>query len=115
MTNELINILKNCATGHGVDQIAKLALKFIESADDKSFHLSGPGQSSLSIAKIYKIRMKHKTFRPEAFEGLEQSIEALDAKDVIVRLAAVETDKGVVSVWLNGDDEPVGIVVGKYS
>ena len=62
---------------------------------------------------IYK--KAHKSYRSEAFFGVEESISSLAVKDVIVHLSVIETEQGAVSVWLIDDrSPPAGIVVGKF-
>jgi hypothetical protein len=115
MSFDLINILKAHQSEKKLGAIAKEALKFIDGAVIKSWQSPGVGQSSLSVANMYKIRMKHKTQKPEAFLGLEESISSLTANDLTVHLSVIETSHGVVSVWLlDGQGPPVGIVVGKF-
>jgi hypothetical protein len=115
MSDHLLNILAANQNDEKLGTVAKEALEFVKGTTVKSWQSPGTGQSSLSVANIYKIRMKHETYRPEAFLGLEDSISSLAAKDVTVHLSVIETEQGLVSVWLVDDQSPpVGIIVGKF-
>jgi len=95
--------------------IVRETLEFIKGASVKSWQSPGTGQSSFSVARMYKVRMKQKTYRPEAFIGIEESVSSLSIRDITVHLSVIETDQGVVSVWLTDDQgPPIGIVVGKF-
>lgn len=115
MNNDLIDILKTHQSDRALGKVAQKALAFIQGSTAKSWKSPGTGESSLSVANTYKIRIKHKTHQPEAFFGLEESILSLTATEVMVHLSVAETDQGVVSVWLADDRiTPVAIVVGKF-
>jgi len=56
-----------------------------------------------------------KKFRKDAFIGLEESIEVLSEREVIVQLSVIETDEGVILVWLADIvAAPVGIVIARF-
>ena len=115
MSVDLLNILAASRHNKKLGSVAKEALEFVKGTTVKYWRSPGTGHSSLSIANIYRIRMGLETYRPEAFLGLEDSISSLTAKDVMVHLSVIETEQGVVSIWLVDDQSPpVGIVIGKF-
>jgi hypothetical protein len=64
---------------------------------------------------MYKIRMSLEKFKTDAFIGLEESIKSLSESEVTVHLSVIETEKGVISVWLEDrPGPPVGIVIAKF-
>jgi hypothetical protein len=64
---------------------------------------------------MYEIRRSLKKFQRNAFVGLEESIESLRQRDVNVHLAAIETEKGVISLWLTDESRsPIAVVIAKF-
>jgi hypothetical protein len=75
---------------------------------------SGGGQSSFDIAETYRLRMSLDKFKKENFSGLEESIECLSRDDVTVHLCVVESENGVIALWLTDHSSvPVSVVVIK--
>lgn len=52
-------------------------------------------------------------FKHEVFQGLDQSIDCLDTREVWVRLVAIEAATGIISVWLDDENNPIGIVISR--
>jgi len=111
MSNDLIKILESHQNDQLLGSLAKEAVEFIRGSTIKYSRSSGSGHSSLSIAKIYKLRLKRKTKRPGAVLGLEESISSLSAQDVTVYLSHIETDRGIVAIWLSEDQSNLAAIV----
>jgi hypothetical protein len=87
----------------------------LSKAHDPVLQSPGPGQSSLAVVRMYEIRKSLRNFRKSAFIGLDESIESLRKRDVNVHLSAIETEKGVVSLWLTDESSPpVAIVIARF-
>jgi hypothetical protein len=110
-----IDVLRNYRDESKLGSVARQALQFLEGTQCKFLQSSGSGQSSLSVVRMYEIRMSLKKFQRNAFIGLEESIESLRQRDVNVHLSAIETEKGVISLWLTDKSSPpVGVVIAKF-
>jgi hypothetical protein len=115
MNYDLIKLLEAHRNDEGLGPIINEAIEFARDASVKWWRSPGTGQPSFSVAKTYRTRIGNKKYKKEAFSGMEESILSLAAKDVTVHLSVIETDKGVVSVWLeNEHGPPVGIVIGRF-
>jgi hypothetical protein len=115
MNADPISLLSKYQDEPDLGPVAKEALRFIEGAQCKFLQSPGPGQSSLSVVRMYEIRKALKKFQRSAFIGLEESIESLRRRDIRVHLCAIETEKGAISLWLIDESSPpVGIVVAKF-
>jgi hypothetical protein len=115
MNVDPINTLRSCQDEPNLGAIAKQALQFIEGAQSRVLQSPGPGESSLAVVRMYEIRKSLKKFQQNAFIGLDESIESLRKRDVKVHLSAIETEKGVVSLWLTDESSPpVGIVIARF-
>jgi hypothetical protein len=113
MNEALIDFLKAHQADRQLGHVVKQALLLIESAPIKSWDSPGDGQSSHSLAKTYQIRMSHKTYSPERFLGLEESISTLKEDDVLVHLSVIETEKNLISIWRTHDSHQLkGLVIG---
>jgi hypothetical protein len=92
------------------------ALQFVEGSEFKFLQSSGPGQSSRSVVRMYKIRMGLPNFKRYAFVGLEESIKSPSEREITVHLSVIETEKGVISLWLADSlGPPLGIVIAKFA
>jgi hypothetical protein len=110
-----IDVLRKHQGEPALGPVVKQALQFLEGAKFKFLQSSGPGQSSLSVVRMYEVRKGLKRFQRNAFLGLEESIESLRKRDINVHLSAIETEKGVISIWLTDDvSPPVGVVIVKF-
>lgn len=110
-----IEVLRNYQDEPNLGSVAKQALRFLEGAQCKFLQSSGPGQSSISVVRMYEIRKSLEKFRRSAFVGLEESIESLRKRDVNVHLSAIETEKGIISLWITDESSsPVGIVIARF-
>jgi hypothetical protein len=59
--------------------------------------------------------MSNPKFKSDAFVGLSESLRSLSEHDVTVHLSAIETQKGIVSVWLADErGPPVAIVIARF-
>ena len=115
MNIDPLEVLRNYRDEPKLGSVASQALHFLEGTQCKFLHSSGRGQSSLWVARMYEIRKSLEKFRRDAFFGLEESIESLRQVDVNVHLWAIETEKGIVSVWLMDESSPpVGVVIAKF-
>jgi hypothetical protein len=64
---------------------------------------------------MYKIRRSLPKFNHNAFVGLSEAIESVSERDVNVHLAVIETEKGLISLWLaSASGVPIAIVTAKY-
>ena len=115
MNIDPINTLRSYRDEPNLGAIARQALQFIEGAQSRVLQSPGPGQSSLAVVRMYEIRKSLRKFQQNAFVGLDESIESLRKRDVNVHLSAIETEKGVVSLWLTDESSPpVGIVIARF-
>jgi len=115
MSIDPVNVLRKHQHDPELGVVAKQALQFLDGAECKFLQSPGPGQSSLAVVRMYEIRKSLKRFQRSAFIGLEESIRSLGERDVNVHLSVIETEKGVVSIWLaNESSRPVGIIVAKF-
>jgi hypothetical protein len=113
MTSDLIDVLRKSQDEPGLGSIAKEALHFVEGAQHKFLQAAQKGQPSVSVAQMYELRKRH--CKLSAFIGLDESIQSLQQRDVTVRLAIIETDKGFVSIWLADESRPpMGIVIAQF-
>jgi hypothetical protein len=88
------DILKRSENDAKLGAIAKEALRFVGEAEYKVLQTPGPGQSSSSVVRMYKVRMGLEKFKRDAFMGLDESIEALSEREVTVHLSVIEMEKG---------------------
>lgn len=110
----LLDLLEECRGGTFSD-VASQALAFIERARTRHFTRSAETSQSADIARIWEIRRSLPKFKRAAFVGLNESIEALGANDIPVRLSLVETESVLVAVWIDeAKGSPVGIIVLMY-
>jgi hypothetical protein len=75
---------------------------------------SGPNlllQSSRAVADLHAFRQRSGYYKEGAAVGLDETIEALAAHDVPVRLGVMETSKGYVAMWLDEQDALLGVMV----
>lgn len=115
MNGDAIEVLRRHQDDSKLGMIAKEALRFVEGAKCKFLQADGPGQSSFAVVRMYEIRRSLKKFKPDAFIGLMESIESLRECDVNVHLSVVETELGVISLWLTRQpDSLLGIVISKF-
>jgi hypothetical protein len=115
MNSDLIDILRTHQDNPKLGSTAKQALRFVEGATCKFLQTASLGQSSLAVVRMYEIRRSLQKFKPEAFIGLDESIEYLREHNVRVHLGVIETEKGVVSLWLaEKSNVPLGIVIAKF-
>jgi hypothetical protein len=115
MTINPINILRRHQDEPKLGAVAREALAFLEGAQCRFLQSPGPGQSASSVIRMYEIRRSLKKFKESAFLGLQESIDSLREHDVTVHLSAIETEKGIVSLWLqNESSPPVAIVIAKF-
>ncbi|MGB9330140.1 MAG: hypothetical protein WCB10_05170 [Steroidobacteraceae bacterium] len=115
MNVDPIAILRRYENDPKLGAVAREALQFIEGSEFRFQQSPGPGQSSHSIVRMYKIRMHLPKFKRDAFIGLEESIKSLSEHEITVHLSVIETEKGVVSVWLaDSSGPPLGIVIAKF-
>lgn len=109
------NILRVHQDDPSLGVIAKQALLFVEGASCKFPQAGGPGQSSLAVVRMYEIRKGLKNFKSNAFVGLEESIKCLRECGVGVHLSVIETEKGIISLWLAEESGLLlGIVIAKF-
>ncbi len=110
-----IEVLRNHKDEPKLGCVIRQALQFIEGAQCKFLQSSELGQSSLSVVRMYEIRKSLKKFQRDAFIGLEESIESLRQRDMNVHLCAIETEKGVISLWLTDErSPPAGVIIAKF-
>lgn len=115
MDIDLFDILRLSENDAKLGAVTKEALEFFGGAKYKILQTPGPGQTSSSVVRMYKIRMGLEKFKRDAFIGLDESIEALSEREVMVHLSVIEMEKGVISVWLaDSFSPPVGIVIAKF-
>jgi hypothetical protein len=110
-----IDVLRRYENDAELGNVAREALQFVEGSEFKFLQSPGPGQSSRSVVRMYKIRMGLPKFKRDAFIGLEESIKSLSEQEVTVHLSVIETEKGVISLWLaDTSGVPAGIVIAKF-
>ncbi len=114
MDNDLFEILRRSENDAKLGAVAKEALQFVGGAKYKILQTPGPGKTSSSVVRMYKIRMGLEKFKRDAFAGLDETIEALRERERTVHLSVIEMEKGVISVWLADSGQPVGIVIAKF-
>jgi hypothetical protein len=113
MTSDLIDVLRKYQDEPGLGAILKAALHFVEGAQYKFLQTAQRGQPSVSVAQMYEVRKRH--CKLSAFTGLDESIQSLRKRDVTVRLAIIETDRGFVSIWLADESSPpMAVVIAKF-
>jgi carbonic anhydrase len=112
---DLLDVLRRYGDDARFGNLARKALQFAGGSQAKITHTADAGQSSLWVAKMYRIRMSLSKFKKDRFEGLQESIEALSEREVRVQLYVVETEQVLMSIWLENDSAcPLGIVIGRY-
>lgn len=110
--NPIVDIVLQHQNDANLGPIAKAILKFIDGSEFKVHATSTNTMSSLDIAKILKVRWESKRMKKEASLGIEESIKLLSEKDVQVRLAGLEGEKGWVNIWLSADSgHPLGMIL----
>jgi hypothetical protein len=115
MNVDPIDILRRYENDAKLGNVAREALQFVEGSEFKFLQSLGPGQSSHSVVRMYKIRMGLAKFKRDAFFGLEETIKVLNEQEVTVHLSVIETEKGVISLWLvDSSAPPAGIVIAKF-
>jgi hypothetical protein len=113
MKENIIHILEKAQEDPRLGVVAQKAIEFIQDGKESQiFSTPGTGQLSFSIADTYKLRMKHKTYRPENFCGLSESISSLMMENIVVQLTAVQNDRGFVSIWLTDENHLLAVVIG---
>lgn len=115
MDIDLFDLLKRSEYDVKLGPVAEEALRFVGAAEYKILKTPGPGQSSFSVVRMYRVRMGLERFDRDAFVGLDESIEVLSEREVTVNLSVIEMEKGIISIWLsNSSGRPVGIVIAKF-
>jgi hypothetical protein len=113
MSADPIEVLRNRQNDSRLGPIVREALKFLRGAEFVFHQSPRRGQSSLSVARMYSIRMK-RIMKP-GIVGLEESIRSLEQREITVCLSVVETEKGLISVWLEKDSAKlIAVVVMKF-
>lgn len=108
----MIELLKKRLDDPRLDAIAKEAISFIKSAHQTGGHFpTGPEQSSKALAELQRFRTASGYYKKDHIFGLEESISCLSAHDVPVRLGVVEPDRGHVAVWVDQQQNPLGIMI----
>jgi hypothetical protein len=70
----------------------------------------------MSVERLYRIRMGLDKFNKDAFIGLDESMDSLGERDVEVHLLAIETERGIVSVWMtDASSPPVGVIIARFA
>jgi hypothetical protein len=115
MKIEPFDVLKRAVSDRKLGLIAEEAIRFVGDDHYQARRSSGSGQSSVSIVRMYKVRMGLVNFRASAFVGLDETIETLGQQEVTVHLSVIETERGVISLWLADPlGPPLGIVIAKF-
>lgn len=93
-------------------RVIEVAIELLSSA--KLERQSGPNlllQSSRAVADLHAFRQRSGYYKKGAAVGLDETIEALAAHDVSVRLGVLETSKGDVAMWFDEQDALLGVMV----
>jgi hypothetical protein len=115
MSTDPIEILKNCQGDPRLGHIAAQALHFLEGIHYRVLNSPGPGQSPHSVVRMYEVRKTLKNFRPNAFVGLQESINSLQHCNGNVHLVAIETEKGFISLWVTENPSSLqGVVIAGF-
>jgi hypothetical protein len=116
MSIDAIGVLRRHQADARLGAIAAQALQFIDGSPYKVLHTPGSGESSLSIVRMWEIRRSLKGFNHSAFVGLEESLACLRERDVAVHLAVIETERGLVSLWVVDEaNPPLAIIIAKFA
>jgi hypothetical protein len=116
MSADPIDALKNCQDDPRLGHVATRALQFLEGTHYKLLQTPGPGQPANSVVRMYEVRKTLKNFRPDAFFGLQESIDSLQQCNANVHLAAIETEKGIISLWMTEEPSALyGVVIAEFA
>jgi hypothetical protein len=92
--------------------VVAAALRMIAEANtDSELGPSGAGQSAKEVAELHAFRRSVGYYKPGSAVGLEHAIESLNGMPGRVHLGVIETDRGVISMWLDDQNALVGIIV----
>ncbi|MBO9498476.1 MAG: hypothetical protein J7496_10630 [Novosphingobium sp.] len=67
--------------------------------------------SSKWFSDLYAFRKRIGYIKPGAAIGLDEMIQTLAANDVPVQMRTLELDRGAIAVWIDQQDELLGILV----
>jgi hypothetical protein len=114
MNNSPISVLKDHLSDPTWAALAREALHLIDGSTVKSAHTATQGQPSSEVAETHEVRKKIGYYNKKYVLGLDETIAALRSRETEVRLSVVETDQGIVALWLDNQDSPCGITVLKF-
>ncbi len=84
-------------------RVSSHLLSLLEKAPFKVIQSKGGGMSSKAVADIWQTRRRHKGFKKNTFEGLDESIARLQREDVEVHLVVIDAINYSASVWITND------------
>lgn len=115
MIEKPVELLTRWSSDPEIGPVIKQVLKFLEGSKYKQLQSPGKGQSSLGVARMYDVRQGLSNFKAHAFVGLSEAIKRLKSQDVVVHLCVLETDRGLVSIWVDEKQErPLAVVLAIY-
>lgn len=114
MVNQTLQSLENHANDPLLGSVIREALDFISASRlEREDGPSGSGQSSKSVADLHAFRKRSGYYRPGAITGLDETISSLGHADSLVWSRVIETNKGYIAMWFDGQEKPRGILLFK--
>jgi hypothetical protein len=114
MVSELLQTLGKHTDDPVLGETISRAIDFVLSSTvERERASNGPGESSRSIADIHAFRKRSGYYAKASIQGLDETIDGLRSKDVPVWFNAIETDRGTVAIWVDGQGLPLGILILK--
>jgi hypothetical protein len=108
----MIEILQNNIADSRFGPTIDAAIQFVQSAELE--RRDGPNlllQSSKTVADLHAFRKRSGYYNEATVLGLDETIGALAARDVAVRLGVMGTSKGYVAIWVDEQDALLGVMV----
>ena len=115
MIKNPVKLLARWESEPRIGPVINKVLKFLEGLKYTQLQSPAKGQSSRGVARMYEVRQGLSNFKANAFVGLSEAIEILKSQEVVVHLCVLETQRGLVSIWLDETEErPLAVVLALY-
>lgn len=112
MTSDLVELLEANVEHPCLASPIGEALMMLRKSNRMSQRLSPNFNSSLIPAAIWRNRHRVGNLRAEAFRGIDETVRSLGAADFEVKLGLIETENGLVAIWLrNQQSQVAGVIV----
>ena len=73
----------------------------------------GSGQPAKQVSELHAFRRRSNYYKAGAIVGLDETIVSLERMEGNVRLGVIETDHGIVALWLNEQGSISGVMIMK--